>query len=49
VSAAPRIKALDCAIAAAPLAKGSLTGDEAHRIFNRANWPAVAQLITYYL
>jgi hypothetical protein len=30
------------AVAAALLAKGSLTGNEAHRIFNRAGWPAAA-------
>jgi hypothetical protein len=28
--------------AAALLAKGSLTGDEAHQIFSRASWPAAA-------
>lgn len=30
------------AVAAALLAKGSLTAREAHQIFNRASWPAAA-------
>jgi lysozyme family protein len=30
------------AVAAALLTKGSMTGNEAHQIFNRAYWPAAA-------